>query len=331
MQEFGTTFSIRYDPHLVVEAIFLATKDRPNERIFHKGRTRLYDIADPAARDRAFQEYHLSWFVRLRLDAPIKRAFAEQPSIRQAVRGCVIGWTPVRKDEGAELFVGPLAEGLSERERRSVGVLLRSESLLDADSLLGFLRRELLHIADILDPDFAYEPTLPQAEGGPAHDSLLRDRYRALWNATIDGRLVRRGWAPASLRERCLHDFARVFPLVGSRLSETFAHFFDTEPHTHAELVAFACELDRHPLRPSQGSRCPLCRFPTYTFASDPERLPAQVIAGIVEDFPAWLPAQGLCLQCADLYRARALSVPHSMERDAQLSQELRSDQEVRR
>jgi hypothetical protein len=325
MREFAPTFSLRYDPHLVEEAIFFVVKDRPEGRVFHRGRDRLYDIANPEARDRAFQEYHAAWFTRLRLAVPIEQAFAEQSSITQAVRGCVVGWAPTRKDESAELFVSPPADGLSERERRSVGLLLRPESLLDADTLLGFLRHELLHIADMLDPDFAYEPTLPQTEGGPAYDRLLRERYRALWDATIDGRLVRRGWAPAASREHCLRDFARVFPLPGPRLHEVFAGFFDTEPHTHAELVAFACELDGHLLRPGQGGRCPLCRFPTYAFAPDPERLPTQVIACITQDFPAWQPAQGLCLQCADLYRARALSVPHSMERGAQLGQDLRS------
>ncbi len=58
-----------------------------------------------------------------------------------------------------------------------------------------------------------------------------------------------------------------------------------------------------------RGMRCPVCRFPTYGFEPDPERLPADVIALVREDFPDWHPARGICPQCADLYRARPLSV----------------------
>lgn len=307
-EETAAPFSLRYDPHLVEEAIFLVVKDRPERHVFHKGRDRLYAIANPEARDRAFQEYHSSWFVRLRLGMPIEQAFAEQPSIVQAVRSCIVGYAPTRKDEGGELFISPPTEGLSERERHSVGMLLRPESFLDPEVLLGFLQHELLHIADMLDPDFGYEPTVSQLEGGPAFDRLLRDRYRAVWDATIDGRMVRRGWAPAAIRERCLRDFAQAFPMFGARTAEEFARFFDTEFHTHQEFVAFISRLDQHHTTSSQSGRCPLCRFPTYAFEPNPQHLPAHVVARITHDFPPWRPAHGLCSQCADLYRAQALS-----------------------
>jgi citrate synthase len=57
------------------------------------------------------------------------------------------------------------------------------------------------------------------------------------------------------------------------------------------------------------GTYCPLCRFPTYTFESEPARLRAEVLDAIKEDFPNWTPSHGLCIQCADLYRARQLSM----------------------
>lgn len=301
-------FSLRYAPRLIEEALFLAMRGRPEERALHAESDRLYDLADAEVRDRAFQHHHASWFVRLGLGAPIEQAFAEQPSIAPAVRGGMVGRALSRKDEGAELFVSPSNEGCSERDRRSVGLLLRPESFLNPDALLSFLRHELFHIADMLDPDFAYEPTLPQSEGGPVYDRLLRDRYRALWDATLEGRLVRRGWASASVRERCLRDFAKAFPMLGVHTAEKFARFFDTESHTHHEFVAFAGNPDEDPFKPGHGSRCPLCRFPTYAFEPNPERLPAAVIARITRDFPTWHPSHGLCPQCADLYRAQPLS-----------------------
>lgn len=304
-------FPLRYDPRLVEEAIFLAVRGHPEERALHAEGDRLYDLADAEARDRAFQQHYASWFVRLGLGAPIEQAFAEQPPIAPAVRGCMVGRALSRKDEGAELFVSPSDEGCRERNRRSVGLLLRPESLLDPDALLSFLRHELFHIADMLDPDFAYEPTLPQSEGGPVYDRLLRDRYRALWDATIDGRLLRRGWAPPSRRDEQLRNFTRAFPMLGAETTELFNRFFDYGPHTHAELVAFACDpgMTVRVSASQPGSRCPLCRFPTYVFEPDPARLPDEVILRIHQDFPQWRPAQGLCRQCADLYGARALHV----------------------
>ena len=37
-------------------------------------------------------------------------------------------------------------------------------------------------------------------------------------------------------------------------------------------------------------------------------RSPASLAADIAADFPGWRPSDGCCRQCADLYRARALS-----------------------
>lgn len=300
---------LRYDARLVEETVFLALRGHADEEAFHAARHGCYDIADSEERDRVFQQHHTSWFKRLGLGDAVERAFAEQSSIAQRVQVCVVGRAISRKDESAELFVGTPEEGLSERQRRSVGLLLRPQSLLDSESLLDFLRHELFHITDMLSPDFAYEPTLPQSEGGPTYDLLLRNRYRTLWDATIDGRLVRLGWAPSYRREERWRDFVRAFPMLIGETAEFFGHFFDREPHTHAELVSFACDpnaasAEKRPML-QPGSRCALCQFPTYAFEPKPDALPAVVLVQINQDFPKWRPGQGLCPQCADLYRAR--------------------------
>jgi hypothetical protein len=56
---------------------------------------------------------------------------------------------------------------------------------------------------------------------------------------------------------------------------------------------------------PQPGSACALCGFPTYGFEPEAQDLPIAVLSEIRADFPAWTIAQGLCPQCADLYRAR--------------------------
>ena len=318
---------VEFEPELIEEAVFVSLRGHPRERAFLRQRDRLYEVRDPEARETAFRELHATWFEKLELARPIVQALEEQPSIAAATRSCRIAPARARQEEGAELFVRPATGGEGERERRWVVIRLRPESLNAPDRLLRFLRNELFHIADMLDPRFGYEPHLPQPPGGPAYEGLLRDRYRALWDAAIDGRLARGGRAPAAVRAERLRDFVGTFPMLGGHAEEAFARFFDGAACTHAELVAFAA----HPRRvssssdprpasppgsdcaspvaavPQPGERCPLCRFPTHAFEPDPNGLPEEVLSSIRTDFPAWSSAHGLCRQCADLYRSRPM------------------------
>ena len=135
-----------------------------------------------------------------------------------------MGCVAQTKKEGAELFVAP-DEQLKGTTRRIVSILLRPESLLQEKSLLTFLRHELFHVADMIDPPFAYEPTLPKAEGGPTYDSLITNRYRALWDVTINGRMVRRGWISDCVREQQLAEFVRAFPMLERKCARYSAGF----------------------------------------------------------------------------------------------------------
>jgi hypothetical protein len=303
---------LRFHPRLVEEAVFLALREHPQSGAFYSERNRLYQIADADKREQAFLELNRAWYLRLGLARPIEQALDEQPLIASHVRLYAVGCAAGKKEEGVELFVSS-DEGLGEKERRTVQILLRPESLLDPAALLPFLRHELFHIADMLDPQFGYEPTLPPAEGGPTHDRLLKERYRALWDTIIDGRMARRGWASESAHSERLRDFTRVFPVSGETTAQVFGHFFDQDNHTHAEIAAFALAPRAAFQKPGAsslaGSRCPLCGFPTYDFEPEPESLPKQVAAAIEDDFPAWRPADGLCKQCAELYRAREMSL----------------------
>jgi len=308
---------VRYEPGFVESAVFFAVRERPEERVYHRERSRLYGIGDPEKRERAFHNLDAQWFARLGLADPIERAVGEQPLVLSKVGHCLVAGAPEKKAEGAELFVTPEAAGGKET-KPSTCILLQPASLLDAASLLTFLRHEMLHIVDMIDPGFGYEPALPPAEGGPTHDALLKNRYRVLWDTTIDGRMTRRGWAEAALRADRLNDFAREFPMLGERTEDLFGGFFDRESHTHAELVAFARD-PRNGARDcaatvSPGSRCSLCGFPTFDFEPAPERLPEAMIARIAADFPQWRPERGLCGQCAELYRVREISLRAARE-----------------
>ncbi|MBI3085132.1 MAG: hypothetical protein HYY88_05305 [candidate division NC10 bacterium] len=327
-------FSVEWDPRFIEEAVLRVVEARRVQG-FRGERNRLYEIQDPEERDAAFREFHAAWFERLNLGGVIWQALQEQPLILANTRACIVAQARASRDEGAELFVSPAGEGVGEAERRSVGIRLGPQRLLDADHLLTFLRHELLHIADMLEPAFGYEPRLPRAELGPAHERLLQDRYRVLWDTSIDGRLVRRNWAPPSVRDRRFHEFTKTFPMLSERLEEAFARFFDAASVTHADLVSFATnparqisdfgfrisDLPTDPQPPSsnprprssvsgpqRGERCPLCGFPTHAFEPDPAQLPRGVQDQIRSDFPMWHPTHGICQQCSDLYRSRSLS-----------------------
>lgn len=291
----------------VEEVVLRTISGRLDERTFRRARDRLYLLPDGDQRESAFWELHVSWFTRLQLGQPIHTALAELPILSKSCTRCLVTRAPTRQDEGADLLVGSEAEGEIER---TVVIRLRPSTLDAPDTLLSMLRAELLHVADMVDPAFGYEPVLPDMDGGPTYTRLLQDRYRALWNVTIAGRLVRRGVVADGARAEAFRIFAATFPMVGSATDETFMRFFSGAAHTHDDLVAFASgpRVSKGTDGLVPGDRCPLCRFPTHAPEPAHASLPIELIDRIVADFPTWHPNDGLCRQCADLYRSRPLS-----------------------
>lgn len=303
---------IQYDPRLMEEAVFQAQRDSHVSRELEHARVQIYEIADRDEREIRFNELHRSWFVRLGLSETVERALREQPILAQEIAGCFIVYASQSKEEGAELFVAH-GETAAKPDRRTLRVLLRPEALLEAKTLQTFLRHEFFHIADMLDPQFGYEPTLPKAESGPTYDTLITNRYRVLWDTTIYGRMARRNWCDTAVRAQQLRDFMHAFPMLQDGSEELFGKFFDGEQPHHAELAIFAYdprEANGQLLKRSvPGTHCPLCRFPTHSYEAEPTHLGSEVLQAIAQDFPNWQPEFGLCMQCADLYRAAQLSL----------------------
>jgi hypothetical protein len=302
---------IEFHPRLVEESVWAAMRDHCGREEFHRQREALYELADAEARERAFTELNASWFRRLGLGGPFRQALIEQRDVSGRVGRILAEPASVPGREGADLFVAG-------RDERTVVISIRPESVLHPERLLDFLRSELLHVADMLDPSFGYSPRLPSHPGGPAHDRLLRERYRMLWECSVDARLLERGLLPRTSRERRLGDFARVFACLGERTGECFERVLAASRPSHAELVTLAS----HPQRAfglgedaSTGpGRCPLCSSPTWRFEPEPDRLPRAILAEIRADFPTWSAKRGLCLQCADLYRSSSISAAAAEE-----------------
>jgi hypothetical protein len=161
-----------------------------------------------------------------------------------------------------------------------------------------------VHVADMLDPAFGYERALPASGDGPSADNILRDRYRVLWDVTIDGRLARGERGSDRGRSQRWEEFAATFPMLGETCRGEFERWFRESNPTHAGLVAFATAPGGPASGPRPG-RCPLCRFPVASLDPRTERLPDRVVAGIRANHPQWRTAHGLCPQCLDLYEAR--------------------------
>ncbi len=304
--------TVEYDARLVEEAVLLRMCGHPEEARFRRGRDRIYEVADGEDREKQFSEYHAAWFRRLHLGQPLAAAFAEQPSLVLQSRRCCVAPAISPRDEGADLHETLCLQPEKTSGDRVVLIRLTPTRLLDPASLRPWLRHELTHIADMLDPRFGYEPRLPKSELGPAVDNLVRERYRVLWDTWIDGRLWRRGWAPEGVREKRWEEFATTFSSREPATEERFQQLFDSDSQTHAELVAFArnpaTAIGRTRAGGPGGMVCPLCRFPSFHLLGSSVSLPPEAREEIAVDFPQWQPEQGICLQCADLYRARNLS-----------------------
>lgn len=77
-----------------------------------------------------------------------------------------------------------------------------------------------------------------------------------------------------------------MFGGTGAATAALFGRFFDSWPHTHAELVAAALDPERALGRPGCGP-CPSCGSSTTS---------------------RYRREDGLCPQCAEVYRTREIS-----------------------
>jgi hypothetical protein len=294
---------VHIDRDLIEETVHAAMARHPDAAAFHRERERCYEgrVED---RDARFGACFQSWFDRLGLGRAIDAALCERPAIAEQIAQARMSATRRRKDQGVELFVAPPQAALAERDRRLLHARVLASVLADPQAALAMLRPELLHVADMLDPEFGYRPELPPAQSGPTQDRMLLDRYSALWTASVVGRLVSEGLVGAHARQRSAAQLAAVFPMHAERVEETFGFLLDGARPAHDDLVTIA--LDPRSLAECSGGnghphRCSLCGCPTSRFE------PAVRLSGIVDAIrahvPTWNPADPVCPQCADLCR----------------------------
>lgn len=263
---------------------------------------RVYAEKDEARREDAFARLNLELFHARGHDRAVLELIQTEPRVAALQRVLLVA-APQRRDEDVDLVAGDL---------RTLRLRLTADRFAEPAALRAFLRRQLVQVADLLDPAFGYA-RIERLAANPAEDNLLRDRYRLFWELSVLGRL---GGEEAA-RERCrLHAelaalYARVTPAARERI---FERLVGGPRPVHAELLAAARDTDRllalaglpsDPVAsgPQPGHPCPLCQFSTHAWRRAP--LAAPVVRAIREHSPAWDPSRGLCERCADLYELR--------------------------
>ena len=299
---------LHYEGFFLETAVFLCARRGdppvPSAQVyrFHWEREQVYREPDPEIRERRFSEVHLAWFREWGLERRWRRVLEEDPLIVAKLDRLVVCRPRGRGEAGIELYV--------DSDRRTSAVLaLFPEMLVTGVGLEAFLRHEFLHLHDMLDPAFAYKPVLQLFGLPPGCEPLVRDRYRLLWDISVDGRLHRAGLpAPGSVRqyeEAFCRRFAR-WP--EEQRWEVFRRLWSGLPVGHEELARWAADPQAlNPLiGPIPGGPCPLCGFPTFDWAASETVLAVECL--VRRDFPAWEPHLGFCGRCAELYQARSKS-----------------------
>jgi len=302
------SYRIEYQPQLVEEAVLRAIDGHTDGNIFRKERNDLYRMQDEKAREEAFQTLHQCWFEHIGLHEPLKEVLSCWPILRTDTHRCLLVKAPSKKEVGAELFVAENHAGGSEGEIRSIVIRLTAELLIQSEQGIHFLRRELLHVVDMLAPKFGYESNLPKSDIGPTYDRLLQERYRILWDLTIDGRLQRMNFLPASVKDRHWKIFKNTFPGPGQDLERVFNFFFGNVSPKHQDLLSFSLAPETWFIHGNLESKskgiCPLCHFPSH-YLMDAKGLSVAIIDEIKKEHTNWSTAQPICQQCCDLYESR--------------------------
>jgi hypothetical protein len=293
---------LRYDDGFVEAAVFLcASGRRPGTpalqiRRFHAERERCYSVTDPDERNAAFFKVHLDWFREWGLEQLLTGLLKEYPLLPGALNVLAFRQARGRNEEGAEMYV---SSGV-----RNAMVALRMDRLECDEPLLRFLRHEFMHLHDMVDPAFAYSPQVHLPTHNQSQQRITRERYRLLWDITIDGRLTRAGRETVSRQEqhRALFERAFAFWPEEKRRIVFESHWNNPAPR-HASILAIASDPRdlNHAQEPLPGGSCPLCHFSTFEWA-DMSALTSETLTTLRAQFLQWTPEQGACRRCVEIY-----------------------------
>lgn len=229
---------IEYEQSLVETVVFLATReDEQQECEFHLAIDPLYAIADEELRQREFVPVFRDFFSRLGLDKTIVDLIAERPLVGEQVDRLLVREASRKRDESVEMFVRD-----SKDETAAICTLVIQacpDSLVHSGRFVPRIRRELLHVADMLDERFGYDRE--SLAGVSSHQNLVRDRYRVLWDVYVEGRLEREGRGIDGEVKHLQQAIGRVFAQDDACLDgAVFRRAFEAPRLTHQMLMDYA-------------------------------------------------------------------------------------------
>ncbi|OGX07587.1 MAG: hypothetical protein A2Z88_08290 [Omnitrophica WOR_2 bacterium GWA2_47_8] len=294
--EFGTDF--------IEETVFLTVHEleRQGQQMdlamrFHEERSRRYEAPDEIESTR-FETLYLNFFNELGLKQFFYRLLADFPQFAEKNARILIRRAFGRKSEGAELFV--------RGSERTVVTGLQTTRILDLGFLKSYLNHEWMRISDMLDPDFKYDVHASLNADNEIEENLNRDRFRVLWDLSIVSRLLNRGGFSYRDMGNLKRQFERVF---STWLPEDRDSIYDAAtkrwPISQKSLIDFSAVVGRKRCSETAPVRCPLCHFTTYQLVNNWEDDRARICSVVAEDYPQWIPEEGMCAQCFELFRSR--------------------------
>ncbi len=272
---------------------------------FRKASDSIYKQYSPQKRSAPFNALYQKYFDYFGHKKRIEALFSEMESaVGPLLNACWFAKALTPDDEGAQLS----------EDRTRLAFRIRPKTVREHESLAYLVRHELIHVRDMLDPALGHGSDVPLASRSPAEESLFRDRYRTLWDLSVDGRLERLGRLPTDVRKRRRAEFRALFRNLKEECAERVVEslwsgpalsdaslrkmVLGAAPLCEALGVPFSGEVDQAEGKQVLGSACPLCRFPTFEWGE----LTDSLIEAVKEEFPQWQPSLGICSQCADRY-----------------------------
>ena len=301
---------IDVDPRLIEEAVLRVLQHDLSHEYWSK-RELAYQIADVSRRNHHFAELSHDTFFSLNLHRPLRATLEAHVILPERLSTYRVTVAQRKKNVGAELYV-TLPDDNCPGGARNLIVRLQPEMFADLGHLTELLQSELYYIRDMLDPEFEYDPSIPEAEGGPMHADLILKRYRAVWKTSVQGRLMQGRSVSNSEQAPHLREFARAFGMLGEATHVAFFRWFNDPSPNHRDMMRFARRPRDLKSRSEIHSRivdiCPLCSCPGEIFALPRALCKSDIGQHIKVEFPEWKPEDGLCAQCLDQYHARTVS-----------------------
>lgn len=240
---------IRFDPGFVEEAVFLELKrlaasgEEGMQRRFREEWASLYEGGSSVEEsEAAFQRLSGRYFKALGLSELFAQRFEELQGLSASAEVAFVRRVFSRKEERVEFYASRAGDGRLGIEIPTVLFIgLQVARCLHREALVAFLRHELMHVCDMIDPAFKYDPRADLGGVCEAEEDLLRERFRLLWDVWVHGRFKRKGWQTLEEDSVRRQEWERVFAFVDPvRRLEAFRIVGGRDRWTQQELLALA-------------------------------------------------------------------------------------------